>query len=555
MGDVAAIDDERLAIEPQRGDRRAHLVAPARCGDGPPQLPLVQAPQQVVCAGQRTWVDVQLVMELACAAIELLGRRIVVRASVRDCDLASKAPSIRTDHRRELRCSDVDLGLGEGATPGGDPDRHGVDEGAVEIEDDGARRGKRGHRRYDTGRMPSELARHWTLDPAVTFLNHGSYGATPLPVLAAQSAWRDRMEREPVAFFARDLEPALDAARAALGEFVGADADDLVFVHNASAGVMTVLRSIELEPGDELVVTDHAYNAARNALNYVAGRAGARVIEVPIHYPGTEAAAAVDPIVAAVTARTRLALVDHVTSPTALVMPIERIIRELADRGVDVLVDGAHAPGMLALDLDALGAAYYTGNCHKWLSAPKGSAFLHVRRDRQEVVRPLTISHGANSRRVDRSRLRLEFDWTGTDDPSPYLAVPDAIDVGDRLLPGGWPALRARNRELTLHARDRLCAALGEPLPAPDAMLGSMAAVPLTAEPSATAVPLDGAEDPWHARLVERGFQVPITPWPQRPTGPWRRLIRVSVAPYNDAGDVDRLADTLADLRRGGFDP
>jgi isopenicillin-N epimerase len=384
----------------------------------------------------------------------------------------------------------------------------------------------------------------------VTFLNHGSYGAAPRPVLEAQLAWRERMEREPVAFFTRDLEPALDAARNELARFIGADANDLVFVHNASAGVMTVLRSIELEPGDELIVTDHAYNAARNALDYIAARAGARVVEVAIPFPGTEAVAAADAIVAAVTERTRLALVDHVTSPTALVVPIDRIVAELGERGVDVLIDGAHAPGMLAVDLRAIGAAYYTGNCHKWLSAPKGSAFLHVRRDRQATVRPLTISHGANSRRLDRKRLRLEFDWTGTDDPSAYLAVTDAIRFGDRLLPGGWPALQARNRALTLHARDRLCAVLGEPRPAPDAMLGSMAAVPLTAEPATAEVPLDGGEDPWHARLVELGFQVPINPWPQHPDGAWRRLIRVSVAPYNDAGDLHRLADTIAELQR-----
>jgi isopenicillin-N epimerase len=402
--------------------------------------------------------------------------------------------------------------------------------------------------------MPSEFARHWTLDPAVTFLNHGAFGATPRPVLDAQLAWRERMEREAVAFFAQTLEPALDAARAALGDFIGADADDLVFIHNTSAGVMTVLRSIELAPGDELLVTDHAYNAARNALDYVAARAGARVIEVALPYPGADPTAVVDAIVAAVTDRTRLALVDHVTSPTALVLPIDRIVGELAEHGVDALVDGAHAPGMLPVDLRALGAAYYTGNCHKWLSAPKGSAFLHVRRDRQAAVRPLTISHGANSRRRDRSRLRLEFDWMGTDDPSAYLAVPDAIRFGGALLPGGWAALQARNRELTLHARDRLCGALGEPRPAPDGMVGSMAAVPLTAEAASAEVPLDGSEDPWHARLIERGFQVPINPWPQHPNGAWRRLIRVSVAPYNDVGDVERLADAVAELRRPGFD-
>jgi isopenicillin-N epimerase len=396
--------------------------------------------------------------------------------------------------------------------------------------------------------MPSDLARFWDLDPTIRFLNHGSYGAAPRPVLEAQAAWRERMEREPVAFFARDLESALDAARDALGRFIGADPDDLAFVHNASTGIMTILRSLRFATGAELVVTDHAYNAARNALDFVAAQADARIVEVPIPFPGTDADALVEVLLDAVTPRTRLALVDHVTSPTALLLPIDRIVAELADRGVDTLVDGAHAPGMVPVDLRSLGAAYYAGNCHKWLSAPKGSAFLHVRRDRQEQIRPLTISHGANARRTDRSRFRLEFDWTGTDDPTAYLAVPDAIRFGEGLLTGGWPAIQARNHALALYARDRLCAVLGEPHPALDAMVGSMTAVALSVEPAGTPVPLDTYDDPWHARLLDRGVQVPIAPWPQRASGPWRRLVRVSIAPYNDRADIDALADAIGEV-------
>jgi isopenicillin-N epimerase len=397
--------------------------------------------------------------------------------------------------------------------------------------------------------MPSDLARFWNLDPSITFLNHGAYGATPRPVLEAQAAWRMRMEKDPVAFFARDFEPFLDTAREALARFIGADPDDVAFVRNASAGIVTVLRSIDLEPGDELLATDHAYNAARNALHFVADRAGARIVEVPIPFPGTGAGAVVDALLAAVTPRTRLALVDHVTSPTALVLPIDRIVGELAQRGIETLVDGAHAPGMVPLDVCALGAAYYAGNCHKWLSAPKGSAFLHVRRDRQAAIRPLTISHGANARRTDRSRFRLEFDWTGTDDPSAFLAVPEAIRFGEHLVAGGWPALQARNHALALYARDRLCEVLGQPQPGPDAMVGSMTAVPLSVEAAGVPVPLDTYDDPWHARLLDRGFQVPITPWPQRPAGLWRRLIRVSLAPYNDRDDIDALVGALRRLQ------
>lgn len=395
--------------------------------------------------------------------------------------------------------------------------------------------------------MPSEFARHWTLDPEVAFLNHGSYGATPRAVLAAQQAWRDRMEAEPVRFFSRDLEPALDAARAALGAFVGADPDDLAFVPNATGGFNTVLRSLRFAPGDELLTTDHAYNAAKNALEYVAERAGARVVVAAVPFPSAGQGEVVEAILAAVTPRTRLALLDHVTSATALAFPVAALVAELQARGIDTLVDGAHAPGQLELDVPAIGAAYYTANLHKWVCAPKGTGFLWVRPDRQAGVRPLPISHGANSPRTDRSRFRVEFDWTGTADPSAYLAVPDALRFGDELLPGGWVALRERNHRLALEGRDLLCARLGIAAPAPDAMIGCMASVPLAVETEPGRV--QGVElygDPLHASLAEQGMQVMVTPWPQRPEGgAWRRLVRISAAAYNDLAEFRRLAAAL----------
>jgi isopenicillin-N epimerase len=215
---------------------------------------------------------------------------------------------------------------------------------------------------------------------------------------------------------------------------------------------------------------------------------------------------------------------------------------------VETLVDGAHAPGMLDLDVDALGAAYYAGNCHKWLCAPKGSGFLHVRRDLRERVRPLAISHGANSPRLDRPRFRLEHDWTGTADPSAYLAIPEAIAFGGSLLAGGWPALMARNRDLALAGRDLLCAALGVEPPAPDDMIGSMATVPLPAE--AGPVPADLYDDPVHAALMRHGIQVAVAPWPPRPPAgaAWRRLIRISAAPYVSLDDLALLARVLPGL-------
>jgi isopenicillin-N epimerase len=395
--------------------------------------------------------------------------------------------------------------------------------------------------------MPSEFASHWSLDPAIAFLNHGSYGAAPRAILAAQQTWRDRMESEPVRFFSHDLEPAMSRARAELGAFVGADPNDLAFVPNATTGVNTVMRSLRFAPGDELLTTDHAYNAVKNAMEYVAQRDGARVVVADVAFPGASRADAIAHVLAAATARTKLAVLDHITSATALVLPIEELVAELTGRGIETLVDGAHAPGQVALNVPAIGATYYVANLHKWVCAPKGSAFLWVHPDRQAAIRPLVISHGANSPRFDRSRFRNEFDWTGTADPSCYLVVPDAIRFGEELIAGGWPALLKRNHALALAARDRLCQALGIAPPAPDGMLGAMASMPLPAERRQGVV--QGVElygDPVHDHLAVLGMQVMVTPWPQRPDGgPWRRLIRISAAAYNDLADFDRLADAL----------
>lgn len=393
--------------------------------------------------------------------------------------------------------------------------------------------------------MPTtdDLARLWGLDPAVRFLNHGSFGACPIPVREAQARLRERLERNPVAFFVREWEPLLDAARAALAEFVGARPADLVFVPNATTGVNTALGALELRTGDELLTTSHEYNACRNALEAVAARAGARVISVPIPFPITGPDVVVEAVLSRVTPRTRLLLVDHITSPTALILPVEELVRELNARGIDTLVDGAHGPGMLPLRLDALGAAYYTGNCHKWLCAPKGAAFLHVRADRQAGLRPLVISHGANALRRDRSRFQLEFDWTGTHDPTPYLCVPEAIRFLGGLLPGGWDALRARNRGLAIEARDILCETLGIAPPCPESMLGSMASVPLALGPSVA--PPDGVpcEDPLERVLFERyGIVVPVMRWHDPPA----RITRVSAQAYNRREQVEALAAALA---------
>jgi isopenicillin-N epimerase len=392
----------------------------------------------------------------------------------------------------------------------------------------------------------SSFAPLWTLDPSVVFLNHGSFGACPKAVLEAQAALRATLEQEPCAFIAREWESRMDVAREALGSFVGADPDALAFVANATTGVNTVLRSLVFAPGDEILVTDQGYNACHNAARFVAERSGARVVVARLPFPLASAAEVERAILAEVTPRTRLALVDHITSVTGLVMPVENVVRALAAHGVDALVDGAHAPGQVPLALDALGAAYYTGNCHKWMCTPKGSAFLYVRPDRQRDVHPLTISHGRNAARGDRSRFRLEFDFTGTQDPTAWLVIPDAIRYMGSLLPGGWDALRARNHALALEARGLLCAALRIPAPSPESMIGSLAAVPLPPGPPSDALPLTVA--PLMAELFRRRrIEVIVSNWPKPPA----RVLRVSAQIYNDLSQYARLVEALAEIGYG----
>ncbi len=382
----------------------------------------------------------------------------------------------------------------------------------------------------------SPFAALWPLDPAVSYLNHGSFGACPAAVLSKQADLRAELEREPVDFLWRTLPARLAEARGTLGAFLRASPDDLAFVPNATAGVNAVLRSLEFRPGDELLTTSHVYPACRTAMEFVAARTGARVVAASVPFPLSGEDDVVAPVLDAVTPRTRLALLDHVTSPTAVVFPVERLVAGLRERGVETLVDGAHAPGMVPVDLDRLGAAFYTGNAHKWLCAPKGAAFLHVRRDLQASIHPTTISHGYSA--VDAgARFRAEFDWTGTCDPTPWLSIPGAVAFLGSLLPGGWPEVMARNRGLALEARAILCAALGAAAPVPGSMIGSIASVPLPAP--APGSPAGGLS---HEGLMnwfrERGVETWLYPWPCA----GGKLLRVSAQLYNTRVQYESLA-------------
>ena len=387
------------------------------------------------------------------------------------------------------------------------------------------------------------MKEHWLLDPSVTFLNHGSFGATPKVVLAKQDEFRQRMEREPVLFLARDLELLLDEVRRSFARFIGAPAEDLAFVSNATAAVNGVLRSLKLQANDDLLVTNHEYNASANALNFVAERSGARVKVIDVPFPVRSPEEVVERIVSAATTRTRLLLVDHITSQSALILPVQRIVAEMSALGIDTLIDGAHGPGQVPLDVQAIGAAYYTGNLHKWVCAPKGSAVLYVRDDKRASVRPIAISHGANSTRNDRSQFHIEFDWTGTFDPTPWLAAGEALRFIPSLVEGGWAEVMRRNHALALRARDILVGALGIDQPAPDDMIGSMASVPL---PDGTATEIDPlGGDPMQNALFDRfKIEVPVMIWPSPP----KRVLRVSAQLYNTVDEYERLATALHQL-------
>jgi isopenicillin-N epimerase len=295
-----------------------------------------------------------------------------------------------------------------------------------------------------------------------------------------------------------------------------------------------------------VLTTDHAYPACRKALEHFAARRGflVDVVEVPLPTSGPDEV--VDRVLAGIQGRTRLALLDHVTSPTALVLPIERLVPALQDRGIDVLVDGAHTLGQVPVDLGALGAAYFTGNTHKWLCAPKSAAFLAVRPDRRGDIVPLVASHFIDL--APDVRFPHAFDWTGTTDPTPILAVPAAIDALENGFAGGITGLAAANRARVLAARAHLLSTLGAPEPAPASMIGSMAVVPLpdSSEPIGSRVFAPHAPTRLEVGLEAAQIQVPLIVWPRSP----RRWLRISAQAYNTPADYERLGTVLTGLLR-----
>ena len=391
---------------------------------------------------------------------------------------------------------------------------------------------------------------HWQLNPDIDFLNHGSFGACPSIVLQNQRELIDQLERDPIRFLApeRDLEPKLDEVRQLIGQLVNAPTSDVAFVRNATDGVNAVLSSFPFNPLDEILITNHGYNACNNAAHHAAKLTGAKVAVAEVPFPLHSNAEVLDAIERQLNSRTRVLLIDHVTSPTGLIFPIEDIIALAHDRGVQVLVDGAHAAGMLPLDLSTMAADYYTANHHKWLCAPKSSGFLYVQPDLQHQVRPSVISHGANQTRPRRSRFITEFDWAGTFDPTPILALKTAIEFLESLYPGGLTELYRCNHEKTISARNLLCDALQIAPPCADNMIGSLASIPLTLsqlDRHSTAnlsANLSATEQLQHTLVNEHRFELPV----YQLASPDQCCLRISMQAYNDLSQVDRLAKVMA---------
>ena len=379
-----------------------------------------------------------------------------------------------------------------------------------------------------------ELRSHFLLDPEVTFLNHGSFGAAPRQVLDTYQEWQRRLEAQPVKFLGREVLDLLRGARRELAGYLNADPDNLVFIPNATFGVNVVARSFDFHPGDELLTSNQEYGACENVWDFLGQRSGLRVVqqEIPLPLPSDDEILEI--IWSGVSRRTRLIFLSHITSPTAVRLPVEEISRRAQKAGIPILIDGAHAPGQIALDLTELGADFYTGNCHKWMMAPKGSAFLHIRPEYRDFIQPLVISWGwgENCTYPSDTRLQAVLEWLGTNDPAAYLSVPEAIRFQEE---HDWDTLRERCRSLLTGALSEIQALTGLPTIYGDDS-GRYCQV------GSAFLPLDCQPEELQSWLYEAyKVEIPVIHWQDQ----W--LIRPSVQGYNTAEDLDLLVDALGE--------
>jgi isopenicillin-N epimerase len=382
----------------------------------------------------------------------------------------------------------------------------------------------------DSGRMRDLFM----LRPDVVYLNHGAYGACPRPVFETYQQWQRELERQPVEFLGRRARERLAAARAALGEYVGAAADDVVYVSNATTAMNIVARSLPLRPGDEVVGTDHEYGAMERTWRFVCERRGARYVPAPVAVPVTSPDRIIDDIWARVTDRTRVVFLSHITSSTALIFPVEAVCRRAREAGIVTVVDGAHAAGQIDIDLERLGVDFYAANCHKWMCAPKGAGFLYARREVQPLLAPLVVSWGWQSAQPGPSRFIDEQEWQGTRDLAAFLSVPDAIAFLRAHL---TEEVRAACHALARRARDAITAMTGLPALSPDgpAWFAQMVSVP---------VPCSDPQDVRRRLFEELRIEVLVVSWNGR------ALLRLSAQAYNTQGDIAALVDATRALLR-----
>lgn len=370
----------------------------------------------------------------------------------------------------------------------------------------------------------------FALSEDVAHLNHGSYGATPREVIAAQRAYQDEMESEPSGFMQNRFPALMRRSAEAIGSTLNAKPSQIALVENATSGVNAVLQSLALEPGDEILITDQTYGAVRNTVLHARARTGARIVDVRLPFPDPTDEAIVNAFAAGLGPRTKLAIIDHVTSPTALILPIARMAAAARGTNARILIDGAHAPGMFPLDLSRIDCDHYTGNCHKWLCAPKGCGFLWTRDVYLGETHPTVISHGYGQ------GYEAEFDWTGTRDASAQFTLPDALAFLDRL---GAVDIMEHNSDLAFSAAEMLATAWRTRIGAAREQTGSMAMIELPITGPATR---EGAKEIRDKLLLRHRVQVPIN------AIDGRYWTRISAQIYNEMEDYDRLAAAIGGM-------
>lgn len=380
----------------------------------------------------------------------------------------------------------------------------------------------------------ASVGAEFLLRPDITFLNHGSFGACPLPVFAEYQRWQRTLEEQPVEFLGRRIDGLLAAAREPLGKFLGTAPDNLVFVPNTTYGINIIAHSFPLEPGDEVLGASHEYGAVERTWTFVCEAKGAHYRSQPIALPVTSAEEIIEQLWQGVTPRTRALVISHITSPTALIFPVAEICRRAAAQGIYTIIDGAHAPGQIDLALDDIGADFYVGNLHKWVCAPKGSAFLYARPDLQPMLQPLVVSWGWRAITPGPSPFQDYFGWTGTSDPAAYLSVPEAITFQQR---HDWSTIRARSHTLATAASQRIGAMTGLSPISPETTdwYSQMRSIPVPrTSPSSEAL----RQRLWDEYQIE----IPVMDWGDH------RFVRISIQAYNTPRDVDRLVTALADI-------